>query len=91
MTEENKTDTNVILIGEKEISRYMQAINIQLQKVDEVIIKKRGKFTSKAISLADICQRNGKKIANIKIGSDPFKTQEGKDIFVSTIEILIQK
>lgn len=100
VTEEKKPrleGDNSIFIGAKPFMNYVTAVVMQFTTKDasEVIIKARGKFISRAVDVAEVsakrflegqCEVNG-----IKIDSEEFKNQEGRNIRVSTIEITLLK
>lgn len=63
---------------------------------DEVVIKARGKFISRAVDVAEVSKKRfleEEKIAvkNIEIGSEEFENKEGKQVNVSIIEITLAK
>lgn len=97
--EQKTIDDNVILIGDKAFMNYVTAVMITFTKkeIDKVIIKARGKFTSRAIDVAELSKRllknNGMEIEckDIKINSEEFENKEKKKINVSTIEITLSK
>ena len=76
---------------------YVSGIVMQFNSsgINEVLVKSRGKFTSKAIDIVELTKRKFAKndIAtdDIKIGSEEFTTKEGKKITVSTMEIILKK
>ena len=94
MTNEN---TNSIFVGDKPFMNYVTAVVMQLttQNADEVIIKARGKFISKAVDITEVAKNrfleNQVEVSEIKIDSEDFKNKEGKEIRVSTIEITLKK
>ena len=63
--------------------------------MDEVLVKARGKFISRAVDVAEIAVKRFLKdqiqIKEIKTDSEKFKNKEGKDVHVSTIEIVLEK
>ena len=66
------------------------------KKRDEVIIKARGKFISRAVDIAEVVKKRflkdqNIKIKDIKIDSEEFENKEGRKINVSTIEITLKK
>ncbi|MAG07523.1 DNA-binding protein Alba [Candidatus Pacearchaeota archaeon] len=97
--EKFKSETNEIFIGNKPFMKYVVASLMQLQKQEnkEAVIKARGKFISRAVDIAEVTKKKLKETDNlelkeeIKIGTDSFKNTEGKDINVSTIDILLRK
>jgi len=94
MTNEN---TNSIFVGDKPFMNYVTGVVMQLttQNADEVIIKARGKFISKAVDITEVAKNrfleNQVEVSEIKIDSEDFKNKEGKEIRVSTIEITLKK
>ena len=88
---------NSIFIGGKPFMNYVTGVVMQFttQNANEIIIKARGKFISRAVDVAEVATRrfleNTSHIKDIKIGSEEFQNKEGKTIRVSTIEILLNK
>ena len=95
----SKSETNEIFIGNKPFMKYVIASIIQLKKSEgsKTVIKARGKFISRAVDIAEVTKKKMKETDNlslkeeIKIGTDSFKNTEGKDINVSTIDIILRK
>ena len=86
-----------IFVGKKPIINYAKAIAIQLKEKDnqEITIKSRGKFISKAVDIAQLVTKRLLKSENlliddIKLDTESFE-HEGKKINVSTIEIKIKR
>jgi len=88
---------NNIFIGGKPFMNYVTGVVMQFttKNADEVIIKARGKFISRAVDVAEVA---GKRfldgtvgVTNIAIDSEEFKNNEGKDVRVSTMEITLAK
>jgi DNA-binding protein Alba len=94
---EQTNEKNGIYVGSKPLMNYVTGIIMQFNSnnIKEVTIKSRGKFTSKAIDIAELTKRKfakeGLKEKEIKIGSEEFTTKEGKKIKVSTLEITIKR
>ena len=88
---------NNIFIGGKPFMNYVTAVVMQFttKNADEVIIKARGKFISRAVDVAEVSSErfldSAVEVKEIKIGSEGFKSEEGKDVRVSTIEITLGK
>lgn len=65
------------------------------QSAEEVVIKARGKFISRAVDVAEVSTRrfldDSVEINNIEIGSEEFKNKENKDVRVSFIEISLNR
>jgi len=97
MTEENeKSQENSIFIGGKPIMSYVTGVLIQFGSgAEQVTIKARGKFISKGVDVAEVSRRKfpdtNIKIGNIKINSEEFENKEGRNINVSTMEIILKK
>ena len=102
MTEENKQektnkDDNVVFIGGKPFMNYITGVVMQFttQNTNEVIIKSRGKFMSRAIDVAEVATKRflegQTEVKDIKINSEEFKNQEGRNVRVSTLEITIKR
>ncbi len=91
------TDDNSIFIGNKPFMNYVTGVVMQFttKGADEVIIKARGKFISRAVDVAEVTAKRflDEKVAvkNIDIDSEGFQNKEGKDVRVSTIEITLAK
>ena len=97
MTEENeKSQENSIFIGAKPIMSYVTGVVIQFGNgADKVTIKARGKFISKGVDVAEVAKRKFPdtkiKVEGIKINSEEFENKEGRNINVSTMEIILKK
>ena len=97
MTEENeKSQENSIFIGGKPIMSYVTGVIIQFgNSADKVTIKARGKFISKGVDVAEVARRKFPdikiEIEDIKINSEEFENKEGRNINVSTMEIVLKK
>ena len=93
----NKLETNEIFIGSKPFMKYVIATVMQLKNNSEVIIKARGKFISRGVDVAEVVKKrmNETKEMNltekIAIGTEEFKNEEGRNIHVSIIEIVLKK
>ena len=88
---------NNIFIGGKPFMNYVTGVVMQFtaKNVDDVIIKARGKFISRAVDVAEVASKrfleNSVAVRDIKIDSEGFKNNEGRDVRVSTIEITLSK
>lgn len=89
-------DKNVIFIGSKPLVNYIRGIMTQFNKLnaEEVVIKSRGKFISKAVDVAEVAKRSLEdmkvQIKDIKIASESFES-EGKKTNISTMDIILSK
>lgn len=92
-----KGDDNSVYIGNKPFMNYVTGVVVQFTSkgADEVIIKGRGKFISRAVDVTEVVTKrflkDQVKVKDIEIGSEEFTNDEGKDIRVSTIEITLEK
>ena len=99
MTEETiKTSENYIFIGGKPFMNYITGVVMQFNnnKANEVTIKARGKFISKAVDVAEVARRKfltelNVKVKEVRIGSEEFENKEGKMVNVSTLEIVLTR
>ncbi len=88
---------NSIFIGEKPFMNYVTSVVMQFttKNAQEVIIKARGKFISRAVDVAEVASKrflkDQIKVDKINIDSEDFKNKEGRDVRVSTIEIVLVK
>ena len=88
---------NSIFIGTKPFMNYVTGVVMQFttKNAEEVTIKARGKFISRAVDVAEVAAKrfleNKVGVKDIKINSEDFQNKEGKDVRVSTIEIVMNK
>lgn len=86
---------NTIFVGKKPNMSYVLAVVTQFSDGQgEVKIKARGRSVSKAVDVAQIVKNKFVKDVNIdkvEIGTDTVKTEDGKELNVSTIEIVLKK
>ncbi|MBN1156123.1 DNA-binding protein Alba [Candidatus Woesearchaeota archaeon] len=88
---------NSIFIGGKPFMNYVTGVVMQFttKNADEVIVKARGKFISRAVDVAEVASKrflsDQVEIANIRIDSEEFQNKEGRQVRVSIIEILLKK
>jgi len=96
-TETAKKDDNVVFIGEKPFMNYVTGVVMQFttQNSDEVIVKARGKFISRAVDVSEVASKrfldNTVEVKDIKTGSEDFTNREGRNVRVSFIEITLRK
>ncbi len=88
-------EDNTVFVGNKPAMNYVLAIITQFNSgSNEVILKARGRAISRAVDVAEIVKNrfaSDTKINDIKIGTEPITTDEGKTINVSSIEINLGK
>ncbi len=88
---------NRIFIGNKPFMNYVTSVVMQFttKGADHVSVLARGKFISRAVDVALVSSgrflRDQVRIQNIKIDSEEFRNKDGKDVRVSTIEIVLDK
>jgi len=90
-------EDNSIFIGGKPFMNYVTGVVMQFttKNASEVIVKARGKFISRAVDVAEVASKrfldSTVGVKNIKIDSEEFKNDEGKDVRVSSMEITLVK
>jgi|TARA_B100001971_G_scaffold207110_1_gene226823 DNA-binding protein len=95
--EVSNMEDNNIFIGGKPFMNYVTGVVMQFttKNAENVIIKARGKFISRAVDVAEVASKRFLEstvgVRDIKIDSEEFKNDEGKDIRVSIIEITLGK
>ncbi|MHA1712813.1 MAG: DNA-binding protein Alba [Candidatus Ranarchaeia archaeon] len=91
----HETKENVILVGRKDLMSYvLSTVSALNQGADIVSIKARGRAISRAVDVAEITRKRFTEdvdLKDIKIGTEPLKTEDGKTINISTIEIILTK
>jgi archaea-specific DNA-binding protein len=91
------TADNSMFIGGKPFMNYVTGVVMQFttKGADEVIVKARGKFISRAVDVVEVVRKRFLKdsveIKTINIDSEEFKNKEDKDVRVSTVEITLSK
>ena len=86
---------NSIFIGGKPFMNYVTGVVMQFttKSADEVIVKARGKFISRAVDVAEVATKRFLEgqaaIKDVIINSEEFENKEGKLVRVSTIEIVL--
>ena len=87
---------NSIFIGTKPFMNYVTGVIVQFttKNAKEVFIKARGKFISRAVDVAELTVKRFLKdkieIKDVNIDSEEFTNKEGKQVHVSTIEIVVK-
>jgi len=90
-------EDNNIFIGGKPFMNYVTGVVMQFttKNASEVIVKARGKFISRAVDVSEVASKRflegSVAVRDIKIDSEEFKNNEGRDVRVSTIEITLEK
>ena len=90
-------EDNSIFIGGKPFMNYVTGVVMQFttKNNSEVIVKARGKFISRAVDVAEVAAKRFLEgtvgIKDIRIDSEEFENKEGKQVRVSTIELVLGK
>lgn len=90
-------DEHSIYIGAKPFMNYVTGVMMQFsaKNASDVTIKARGKFISRAVDVAQVASRRfletGICVSDIRINSEEFLSEEGRQVRVSTIEIVLSK
>jgi archaea-specific DNA-binding protein len=97
-TKKELKNENVVFIGNKPFMNYVTSVMMQfnIHNRNEVIIKARGKFITRAVDVAEVSKKRfleggSIELKDIKINSEEFENKEGKKVNVSTIEIILKK
>ena len=91
------TEDNIIFIGTKPFMNYVTSIVVQFttKSAQEVIVKARGKFISRAVDVSEVALKRFLQdqiiVKDIRTNSEEFKNEEGRLVRVSTIEIVLVK
>ena len=99
MEETRQRDPNdhTVFIGSKPFMNYVTGVVMQFttQGADEVVLKARGKFISRCVDVAEVSAKrfleNTVLVKDIKIDSEEFQNDEGRNVRVSIIEITLMK
>ncbi len=90
-------DDSTIFIGNKSFMNYVTGVVLQFttKGAKEVSVKARGKFISRAVDVSEVAVKrflvDQIQVKEIKIDSEDFKNKEGKQIRVSTIDVVLEK
>lgn len=90
-------EEHTVFVGDKPFMNYVTGVVMQFttQNANEVVVKARGKFISRAVDIAEVATKrfleNTVEVKDIKIDSEEFENKEGKTVRVSTIEITLGK
>lgn len=96
--EKKEGNENVVFIGSKPFMNYITGVVMQFttKNRDEVIVKARGKWISRAVDVVEAARKKFLKdknlrIKNVLIDSAEMETDDGKKMNVSSIEITLGK
>lgn len=91
------SEDNSMLIGTKPFMNYVTGVVMQFttKGAKTVTIKARGKFIYRAVDVAEVVRKRflaeQVELGPIKIDSEEFKNNEGRNVRVSSIEITLAK
>jgi archaea-specific DNA-binding protein len=91
------SEDNSIFVGGKPFMNYVTAVVMQFttKNAEEILIKARGKFISRAVDISEVASKRfleGQiEVKEIRIDSEEFQNKEGKQVRVSTIEIILKR
>ena len=86
---------NLIFIGTKPLMNYVTAVVMQFttKNAESIAVKARGKFISRAVDVAEVATKRFLEgqvvIRRITTNSEEFTTTEGKQVRVSSLEIML--
>lgn len=95
-TVKDRKNDNVIFVGSKPLVNYVKGIVVQFKKngANEIVVKSRGKFISKAVDIVEIAKRTladiNLKVGGINIGSESFEI-EGRKTNISAMDIVLTR
>lgn len=88
-------EKSVIFIGDKPVMNYVLAVMTQFSRAaDNVTLKARGRSISRAVDTAEIARNRfmpDLKIKGITIGTESIPDDQGRNINVSSMEIVLTK
>ena len=88
---------NSVFIGNKPFMNYVTSVVMQFttKNASTVFIKARGKFITRAVDVSEVATKRflNKTVVvdTIKVDSEEFTNNEGKQVRVSTIDIALTK
>lgn len=82
-----------VLVGDKELGRYYQAVDTQLDENEEVKILSRGQLNNgKALDVAEIVRREeGAEVVEMSTRTETFDNDDGEEVRVTELEVKIEK
>lgn len=89
-----KLNDNSVFIGEKDSMVYVSSVETLSENYDSIIIKARGRITSKAVDVSQISVHRilkGWKVDKVEIGTELRTNNQNFKQKVSWIEITIKK
>ncbi len=90
-----KTSREFVVVGLKPIMNYVVAcMTLFNAGIEQVLVRARGRHISKTVDMINMLRSVFLKdlvVDSVEIGTDKHMSPEGKELFVSTIEIRISK
>jgi DNA-binding protein len=90
-----KTSREFVVVGLKPIMNYVVAcMTLFNAGIEQVMVRARGRHISKTVDMINMLRSVFLKdlvVDSVEIGTDKHMSPEGKELFVSTIEIRISK
>lgn len=89
-----EANDNTVFIGRKPTMNYVLAVVTQFNTADEVVVKARGKSISTAVDVAEIVKSRfiqNLKVKDIQISTESLKSEDGRSVNVSSIEIYLTR
>jgi DNA-binding protein len=87
------TESTTIFIGSKPVMNYVLALMTQFSRqATDVTLKARGRSISRAVDTAEIARNRfmpNLKVKSITIGTESVQDDQGKNINISSMEILL--
>ncbi len=89
-------DRNSVFIGSKGLMNYVLAIVTQFNTTDtsEVVVKARGRAISTAVDVVEVTRNRFLPdviYKDIRLGTDTVKREDGSDLKVSSVEIVLSR
>lgn len=90
-------DDNNIFVGSKPFMNYVTGVVMQFttKGAQEVTIKARGKFINRAVDIAEVARKRFLAgtidLKTVNIDSEEFTNREGKQVRVSTVDIILNR
>jgi DNA-binding protein len=89
-----EANDNTVFIGRKPTMNYVLAVVTQFNTAEDVVIKARGKSISTAVDVAEIVKSRfiqNLKVKDIQISTESLKSEDGRSVNVSSIEIYLSR
>ncbi len=88
-------ESNVIFVGSKPVMNYvLAAITLFHGNIKEILIRARGRAISRSVDVSEIIRNKfltDVKVKSITTGTEKLKTDDGHELNISTIEIVLER